>query len=456
MSSVETQLMAVTPIDGRYADRVEPLTQITSEFALIRYRLAVEAGYLSTLGSGILPDREPLPDRAHDYLAKLPTNFTLANAVEIKGIEKKTNHDVNAVVRWLETRLEAHPVFGDYKGLVHLCLTSEDVNSLATAMMVRDARDQVLMPGLESIYDGVQDKAHEWADIPMLGHTHGQHASPPTLGLEMAVFGKRLGRHMQNLGAISMLGKFGGATGTLAAHVNTYPEVDWVEVTRAFVEDRMGFELNDTTTQIEPHDWLAGFLKEVATGNTILFDMSADMWLYTMIKYLKLIPDPNDDGSSAMPNKVNPIDFENAESNFGSANALLGHLAATLPISRLQRHLSDSSSLRTLGEAFGHTLVGQNSVLKGLGKISPNEDEISSSLEGDYGVLMELVQNVGCRYRVADSYDRIKALSRGMKVDKQAYESLVVTLGLPENVTEKLLATTPSMYTGLSSEIARR
>lgn len=456
MSSQEAQLMAVTPIDGRYAERVEPLTQITSEFALMRYRVTVLAGWFGLLGSGILPDREPLTVQAQDYLAQIPSNFTVANALEIKALEKITNHDVTAGIRWLEEKVGRYPlVFGKYRGLVHLMATSEDVNNLSTAMVIRDTRDDVLVPGVTRIRDDLDDKAQAWADIHMLSHTHGQPASPTTLGKEMAVFRERLTRHLQSLGQVSILGKFNSATGTLAAMYGTYPEVDWLSVTRQFVEGRLGFEFNDTTTQIEPHDYVARFLKEVSTGNTILSDLAQDVWYYTMLRYFKLKTAPGEDGSSIMPYKVNPIDFENGEANFGVGNAILLHLAQTLPVSRLQRHLSDSSALRALGEGFGHTLVGHSSLLRGLGKILANEGQIYESLSDEYEVLMELVQNVARRHGMYDAYDKIKAISKGKQIDSDGYREIVTGLGLPDDAVNKLLAVAPIDYVGVAPQIAR-
>jgi len=453
--SVEEQLLAVSPIDGRYANRVEPLSRIVSEFGLIERRLQVAVGWVSTLGGGVLPDVIPISDRGQDKLGSVSAKFDIEDAVEIKAIESTTNHDANAVVRFLKERLGDDPDLAAYAELVHFGCTSEDMNNLAFALMVRDVRDRILLPNLGDITNDLGAKSREYADLAMLSRTHGQPASPTTLGKEMAVFEDRLVRHIVAIGSVSILGKFSGATGNYNAGVFAYPEVDWPTLSREFVES-FGFEYNGVTTQIEPHDWMARFFNEVALGNSILTDITTDDWLYIMLKQFAQRVNPDEDGSSAMPNKVNPIDFENAEANFSTANALFGNLAANLPMSRLQRDLRDSSRQRTMAEAFGHTLIGHASIKKGLGKIYPNETQIAADLDAEWTVLAEAAQTIMRRYGVTGAYDVIKKASRGRALTEEDWIDLVRQIDLPDEVKDRLLNLTPSTYVGLAPDIARK
>lgn len=452
---VEEQLLAVTPIDGRYASKVTELQGITSEYGLIKRRVAVEVGWTATLGSGVLPDVEPFSDGTMRALTETATDFTVSDAAEVKEIERTTNHDVKAVEMWLRQRFEGHPELGDNLELFHFSATSEDINNLAYAMMIRDARDDVLVPGIEKITDDLFGKAGEYADIPMLGHTHGQPATPTTMGKELAVFGTRLAHHAGRLGDVAIYGKFNGATGNYNAAAIAYPEVNWPEVNADFVR-RFGFQVQDVTTQIEPHDWTAAFCNELNLGNMIMTDISKDAWAYIAMGYFKQRTKEGEVGSSTMPHKVNPIDFENAESNFGTANALLRFLAEKLPVSRLQRDLSDSSAQRVLGEAFGHTVVAHASLKRGLGKIYPDEAKMRVDLDDNWAILGEAVQTVARRYGVENPYDILKAASRGQEFDRTVYAEVVETLDIPESEKKRLLDLTPASYIGYAPQIARQ
>lgn len=447
--------MAVTPLDGRDSSKVNNLRGVVSEFGLMKYRLRVEVGWLSVLNSGVLPDVRAVGNRTHQRLHDLGTDFSIEDAMRVKEIEAVTNHDVNALVRWLTEQVGELPVINDRSELAHLGLTSEDPTNLAYAMMLRDVRDNVLLPKMGQINWNLEEKAKDHAGIAMLAHTHGQPASPTTLGKEMGVFAERLQDSMDNLGAVAIKGKLNGATGNYNALTFAYPEVDWPAISRKFVES-LGFDFNRATTQIEPHDWMARYFHELALSNTILTDLNQDIWAYIMLKYFSLRVNEGETGSSTMPHKVNPIDFEKSEGNFGSANAVLYHLAQTLPVSRLQRHLSDSTVQRTIGEAMGHTVVGHDSLLKGLEKITPNERSISRDLEENWAVLTEAVQTTMRRYGIKGAYEAIKAVSRGKDITEADYLELVAGInGLADKEKKRLLGLTPSAYIGRATEIAR-
>lgn len=449
------ELLAITPIDGRYASKVEELAPITSEYGLIKRRVAVEASWLSMLGRvGVLPDVSSFSDSAGNFLAMTASNFSIEDAVEVKSIEKETNHDVKAVELWLRRRCSEVPELAENLELIHFSATSEDINNLAYAIMVRDVRDDVLVHSVEEIHDDIDDKAEEYADISMLSLTHGQPATPTTLGKEMAVYSERLDQSLTRLGGITIRGKFNGATGGYAAAAVAYPEVDWPAVNKEFVES-WGFSAAQATSQIEPHDWLAAFCNELGLNNRIMTDLSQDMWHYISRGYFKQQLKEGEVGSSTMPHKVNPIDFENAEANFGVAHAVLTHLAHKLPVSRLQRDLSDSSALRTLGEAFGHTLVAHKSIQRGLGKIYPDEEKMWKDLDENWPVLTEAVQTVMRRYNVEDPYGKMKEISRGKPLTEEGYLQIVAELDIPEEAKQRLQALEPHTYIGYAPEIAR-
>jgi adenylosuccinate lyase len=452
---MEYQLMAVSPLDGRYATQTDPLREIVSEYGLFKRRVEVAINWVQVLGSGILPDVEHMPGNAQDALSDIAAGFDKDAAKEVKKIEKTTNHDLNATVRWIKDRMRAMPGLEHYAELTHYGCTSEDLNNMAYAIMMRDLRDQVVKPRLNDVREDLGQKADEYADIPLLARTHGQAASPTTFGKEMDVFGVRLGRHIANLGSITILGKFGGASGNHNALTFAYPEVDWLRTCGRFVEAH-GFSYNDVTTQIEPHDWMAQMFREVANGNTILRDLAQDMWLYIAFGEFKQKVVAGEDGSSAMPNKVNPIDWENARGNLVVANALWNCLADNLPISRLQRDLEDSTTQRAIGEAAGHNLVAHNSIKKGLGKIFPDEARAEANLDSEWAVLMEPLQTVMRRYGIEGAYDTIKEASRGKKFGHDDYIQLVESIGdLPDEARARLLALTPATYTGRAAEIVR-
>jgi adenylosuccinate lyase len=451
--SAREELLAISSVDGRYASKTAELAPIVSEFGLIERRVAVEAGWLATLGSGILPDVEPFSDKTQDYIAATAEEFSVEDAAAVKEIEKTTNHDVKAVEKWMRNKFADHPELSNRLELIHFSATSEDINNLAYAMMVRDARDQVIAPAISRIHDDLFERAVDYAEVPMLGRTHGQPATPTTLGKEMAVYHERVGDSLERLGAISIMGKFNGATGNFNAADVAYPEVDWPTVNAKFVE-KLGFEVNRATTQIEPHDWLAAFCKELGLNNRIMTDLAQDMWLYIEQEYFTQEVKEGEVGSSTMPHKVNPIDFENAEANFGMANAVLGYLAEKLPVSRLQRDLSDSSALRTLGTAFGHTTVAHASLRKGLGKSTPNYPKIEGDLDKNWAVLTEAVQTVMRRYGAEDPYGAMKAVSRGKSLTEADYLKIVSGLDIPNEAKQRLLELQPSTYLGYAKEIA--
>ncbi|HVX58201.1 MAG TPA: adenylosuccinate lyase [Candidatus Saccharimonadales bacterium] len=457
MGSIE-RLTAVTPIDGRYGSRVEKLVPIVSEYGLVKRRLLVEAEWLALLGSGVLPDVPPFDDETMQYLHRLPDEFDVFDDQAIKDIESQTNHDVKAVEVWMRQMFANHPTLRNHLELIHFGLTSEDINNLAYALMIRDARDEVLVPGITVIVSELDRQAHEYADINMLAHTHGQPATPTTLGKEMRVFERGLRRSAEHLGSVAIEGKLNGATGNYNALHAAYPDVNWREVAIEFVES-LGFEFNPITTQIEPHHWVARFMNELALNNSIMTDAARDIWTYISMGYFKQIPKSGEVGSSTMPHKVNPIDFENAESNLQTANALARSLAERLPISRMQRDLSDSSTLRNVGPIFGHTTVAHASMKRGLGKISPNEAKIAQDLDGEYSILTEAVQTVMRRFNIPGSYDIIKEASRGQEMDEEAYHrliSLISAYDIPETALEYLKGLAPSTYSGYSRELARQ
>ena len=447
------ELMAVGPLDGRYAGRVQELGEITSEFGLMKYRVSVEAEWLRTLAGGILPDVTPFSEEADQTVRGLADGFTPEDALRIKEIEKTTKHDVKAVEMWMRERLQKAGGFDNYLELIHFGRTSEDINNLAYAMMLRDVRDGVLLPQIDAIGEDLETKAHEYASMPLLAKTHGQPAIPTTLGKEMAVFVERLSGSARSIGEVAILGKFNGAVGTYGAESVAYSDVNWQEVNQSFVEG-LGFTFNPVTTQIEPHDYMARFLNEVALANNILEDLATDMWQYISdgVFLQKVVED--EVSSSTMPHKVNPIDFENAEANFGLANALAEFLARKLPKSRLQRDLSDSSAQRAFGEVFGHTLVALKSLKKGLGKVKPNEPQMAEDLANEWSVLGEAVQTVMRRYGVDDAYNIIKVATRGKTLNPDRYHDLVVGLEVPKEVKIDLLKLSPKNYTGKAKEIA--
>jgi len=456
MSAPVSTLLALSPLDGRYAPRVDALRPIASEYGLVRLRVMVEVAWLRALAAepGV-PEVPPFSAEAQHFLDELISGLNETAAGRIKQIEATTNHDVKAVEYFLKQRFEALPELHAVSEFVHFACTSEDINNLAYALMYRDVRNQVLLPELDAVLAALVQLAHSQAAQPMLSRTHGQPASPTTLGKEIANVVARLKRQRQLLADQTLLGKLNGAVGNYNAHQAAYPEVNWPALARRTVES-LGLEFNPLTTQIEPHDWIAEYLDTLARLNTILIDLCRDVWGYISLGFFTQHVKSGEVGSSTMPHKVNPIDFENAEGNLGLANALADHLARKLPISRFQRDLTDSTALRASGSVFGHTLVAWKSLLRGLGKLAVNPGAIGADLDSQAAVLAEAVQTVMRRHGLAEPYERLKAFTRGREIDLPTLGAFIEALELPEAVRQELLALRPADYTGLAAELARR
>jgi len=449
------RLMALAPVDGRYASRCDALRPIFTEYGLIRYRTRVEVQWLRHLGRDVqLPELAPWPTQVEPVLSQLAEGFALADALAVKATEATTNHDVKAVEYLIKTRLETVEGAGHLKEFVHFACTSEDINNLAYALMLAEARSQVLVPLQQSLVQALAELAHRYADQPMLSRTHGQTASPTTLGKEMANFAHRLERQGEQFAAVRALGKMNGAVGNFNAHVTAYPELDWPAISTRFIRE-LGLEPNPYTTQIEPHDWVSEYCDALARFNTVLLDFCRDVWGYISLGYFRQRPVEGEIGSSTMPHKVNPIDFENAEGNLGIANAMLAHFSAKLPVSRWQRDLTDSTVLRNLGVALGHALIAMQAALKGLGKLEADGARMRADLDASWEVLAEPVQTVMRRYGIENPYERLKALTRGQAVDAATLRAFVETLDLPPQAKAALLELSPAQYTGLASQLAR-
>ncbi len=449
-------LTALSPLDGRYRAKVAPLAPYFSEYALIRYRVRIEIAWLQALSNepGI-PELAPFHRATTAELDAVAAEFSVADAEAVKAIEVRTNHDVKAVEYWLRERLAANPEVARNAQFIHFACTSEDINNLCHGLMLSQSRTAVLLPALDAIITKLRAMAHALADAAMLARTHGQAATPTTLGKELANVVARLVRHRQRLAAVPMPGKINGAVGNYNAHLAAYPDVDWPALARRFVEG-LGLEFNAHTTQIEPHDGIAELCDVYARINTTLLDFNRDAWGYVAIDYFRQQLRPGEVGSSTMPHKVNPIDFENSEGNIGVANALLHHLATKLPVSRWQRDLTDSTVLRNLGTALGHTLLAWESCLRGLGKLEPNHARIAADLDATWEVLAEPIQTVMRRHGITDAYEQLKALTRGERgMNRDALRSFIADLAIPEAEKDRLLALTPATYTGLAGTLAR-
>jgi adenylosuccinate lyase len=448
-------LTAVSPVDGRYAGRAARLRPVFSEFGLIRYRVAVEARWLVALSEepGIL-ELDPIRGEPLALLHTLAQGLTLEQAVRVKTIESQTNHDVKAVEYFLKELMAPHDPDGRLREFFHFACTSEDINNLAYALMLRDARDTVLAPEQRTLVGRLTAMAEAHADLPMLSRTHGQAASPTTLGKEIANFAWRLRRLEAGFSRVEILGKLNGAVGNYNAHTAAYPEVDWPRLSRHFVES-LGIAWNPYTTQIEPHDWIAEYCHALERFNTALIDLCRDFWGYVSLGYFAQKVVAGEVGSSTMPHKVNPIDFENAEGNLGIANALLAHFAAKLPVSRWQRDLTDSTVLRNIGVALAHSLIAYAAVLKGLDRITPEPARLAQDLELNWEVLGEAIQTAMRRHGLENPYEQLKALTQGRRVNGPELRAFITGLGLPEEVTHRLLELTPQSYTGLAESLAR-
>ncbi len=450
-----TQLTALSPLDGRYAARTAPLRQYLSEFALIRYRVLIEVRWLQHLADDpAITELEPLEPAVKDLLNRVVDGFDMRAARRVKELEATTNHDVKAVEYYLREELAAVPQGGGLTAFLHFACTSEDINNLAYALMIRDSRRHVLRSLFADIDKQLTAMALEHAELPMLSRTHGQPASPTTLGKEIANAAARFRRQAEQVSAASILGKMNGAVGNFNAHVAAYPHNDWPDCAARFVRS-LGLEPVALTTQIEPHDWLAEYCHAHVRLNTVLIDFSRDIWGYVSLGYFRSRPVAGEVGSSTMPHKVNPIDFENAEGNLGIANALLGHFAEKLPLSRWQRDLTDSTVLRNLSTALGHGLVAYDSLRRGLGKLEADARRISADLDSSWEVLAEAVQTVMRARGISDAYEQLKELTRGRGISRATLSEFIDGLSLPEKDKHRLRTMKPSDYVGLAAELAR-
>ncbi|MEZ5544607.1 MAG: adenylosuccinate lyase [Lysobacteraceae bacterium] len=450
-----SSLTAISPLDGRYAARLDALRPIFSEYGLIRYRVKVEIEWLIALANtpGIV-ELPPFSTAATQRLRAIASGFSPEDAAAVKAIERTTNHDVKAVEYFLKQRIGEDAELAPALEFVHFACTSEDINNLSYALMLEDARLIVLKPALTSIAATLRQLAHQQAAQPMLSRTHGQTASPTTLGKEIANVVARLERQIVQLDTVQLTGKINGAVGNYNAHVVSYPEVDWQAFAQRFVEG-MGLVFNPYTTQIEPHDCIAELGDATRRANTILLDLCRDIWGYVSLGYFRQKLKEGEVGSSTMPHKVNPIDFENAEGNFGIANALFGHFSEKLPISRWQRDLTDSTVLRALGSAFGHTQIALDSLAKGLGKLEVNAERLNADLDAAWEVLAEAVQTVMRRHGLPNPYEQLKALTRGQGITADSMRAFIASLELPADAKTRLLELTPATYTGLAQRLAR-
>ncbi|WP_426287702.1 adenylosuccinate lyase [Luteibacter sp. E-22] len=448
-------LTALSPLDGRYAAKVGSLRPIFSEFGLMHRRVHVEIHWLLALAAhpGIV-ELPAFPAEAVTRLLAIADDFSAEDGERIKAIEATTNHDVKAVEYFIKEKIGNDPALAQAKEFVHFACTSEDINNLAYSLMLRDARESVLLPALDQVIAMLRALAHEHAGLSLLSRTHGQTASPSTMGKEIANVVARLERQRRQLVAIEIPGKINGAVGNYNAHVISYPGVDWPALAAGFV-DGLGPVFNPYTTQIEPHDGIAEFADVLRRINIILIDLARDVWGYISLGYFRQALKAGEVGSSTMPHKVNPIDFENAEGNFGLANALLGHFAEKLPISRWQRDLTDSTVLRALGTAFGHSLVALESLMKGLGKLNVNAERIAADLDASWEVLAEAVQTVMRRFGLPEPYEQLKALTRGQGITKESMRAFIDGLDLPADAKKALAELTPASYIGLADKLAR-
>lgn len=450
-----TTLTALSPVDGRYAGKVDALRPIFSEFGLISARVEVEVRWLQRLSA--LPGVAEVPTfsaEAQAFLNALVSNFSLEDAEWIKNSERVTNHDVKAVEYFLKDRVKALPELAAVSEFIHFACTSEDINNLSHALMLKDGRD-VVQAQMQTVTDAIRALAHRYADVSMLSRTHGQTASPTTLGKEMANVAFRLQRQIEQLAAVPLLGKINGAVGNYNAHLVTYPEVDWQANAETFVTS-LGLTFNPYTTQIEPHDYIAEYFDAVRRFNTILIDFDRDVWGYISLGYFKQKLKEGEVGSSTMPHKVNPIDFENSEGNLGLANAILGHLAEKLPISRWQRDLTDSTVLRNLGVGLAHSAIAYDAALKGIAKLEMNEQRLADDLDASWEVLGEAIQTVMRRYGIDEPYEKLKALTRGKGIDRERLQTFIDTLDMPESAKAELRALTPASYIGNAVAQAQR
>jgi len=440
-------LKSVSPLDGRYHQTTAALSEYFSEYALIKYRIIIEVEYLKALAHLPLPQLKDVGKTFFTSLDEIISKFSVSDAENIKEIEKTTNHDVKAVEYLIKDKLESAG-FGRLKEFVHFGLTSQDINNTAFPMMIKSAMEDIMQPALHEVLEQIKDKAREYHGLPMLARTHGQPASPTTLGKELMVFAERLEDEIELMNAIRIKCKFGGATGNFNAHKVSYPDIDWIKFGNEFTE-KLGLRRSQYTTQIAHYDDHAAIFQSWCRINTILIDFCRDIWTYISMEYFKQKTKEGEIGSSAMPHKVNPIDFENAEGNLGMANAIFQHLAEKLPISRLQRDLTDSTVLRNVGVPFGHSIIAYRSIIKGIGKLLVNNTAIDQDLENNWAVVAEAIQNILRREQYSEPYEALKSLTRGKEgITKESMHEFINSLDLSVKIKEELLAITPQNYVG--------
>ncbi|MEC5396966.1 adenylosuccinate lyase [Uliginosibacterium sp. H1] len=448
-------LTALSPLDGRYASKGDSLRPYFSEYGLIRHRIRVELEWLKALAAEkAVPEVAPFSAATLAEIDAVIAGFSEADAQAVKDIEATTNHDVKAMEYWLKRRFADNAEVVKVSEFIHFACTSEDINNVSHALMLRDGRDVALLPALDKVIARFVELAHQLAEIPMLSRTHGQPASPTTLGKEMANIAYRLKRARKSIAAVEMTAKFNGAVGNYNAHLSAYPDIDWAANNQRFIES-LGLTFNPYTIQIEPHDAMAELFDAIARANTMLIDACRDIWMYISLGFFKQKLKAGEVGSSTMPHKVNPIDFENAEGNFGVANATLRHFSEKLPISRMQRDLTDSTVLRNMGVAFGHTVLGFESCLRGLNKLEANPARVAEDIDAAWEVLAEPIQTVMRRFAIEEPYEKLKALTRGAGISKEALQAFVLTLEIPEADKQRLMQMTPASYVGDAVKLAK-
>jgi adenylosuccinate lyase len=453
-------ISALSPLDGRYAGRLAPLRPLMSELGYMHRRVQVEVAWFIALSDAGFAEFKPLTPGARTYLLGLVKNFSEADGLAIKEIEKTTNHDVKAVEYWIKSRFEARPELQHASEFVHFACTSEDINNTSHALQLKGARDAVILPGLDALIAKLREMAQAFAAVPMLSRTHGQTASPTTVGKEIANVLVRVAAARDKVAAVKLMGKMNGAVGNYNAHLSAWPDFDWEAFSRRVIESPeplgLGLTFQPYSIQIEPHDYMAELFDAVARTNTILIDFSRDVWGYVSLGYFKQRLKAGEIGSSTMPHKVNPIDFENAEGNLGLANALLRHLSEKLPVSRWQRDLTDSTVLRNMGVALGYAALAYHALGVGLGKLELNEEALAADLDASWEVLAEPIQTVMRRYGVQGAYEKLKEVTRGKTVTAEALHGLIRSLEIPQAEKDRLLALTPGGYTGKAAELALR
>jgi len=449
-------LTALSPLDGRYAAKTEALREWLSEAAFMRHRVTVEIHWLIALSQADLAEVPPFSPASEAFLLGLAERFSTQDAARIKEIERVTNHDVKAVEYWLKESVKGQAELEKASEFIHFACTSEDINNTSHGLMLKGAREHVILPALRTLHGRLVKLAHTHAEQPMLSRTHGQPASPTSLGKEMANVAARLARAIERIAAVPLLGKMNGAVGNYNAHLSAYPEKDWEAFSKEVIENRLGLVFNPYTIQIEPHDYMAELFDAIARANTILLDLNRDVWGYISQGYFKQRLKAGEIGSSTMPHKVNPIDFENSEGNLGLANALLKHLSEKLPVSRWQRDLTDSTVLRNIGVALGYGLLAYDACIRGLDKLEVNPERLNADLDNCWEVLAEPVQTVMRRYGVENPYEQLKELTRGKGITREALQTFVTGLAIPDDAKALLMAMTPSNYLGKAVVLAKQ